>query len=204
VGGDGVLVAVQGMYEAIPLAFRAGLGLGTGGFLRRTKGFANLKDSEEAVSTVLGRIGWPGVSLLNQVILGGDRRRHYPLTVKSATNMQLGEALSAQREARNAYVGSALSASPGAAGPPGDSRPKLSGTLRRVSGIFGGYHGITCIRSLCGAYQSTGCGMLGATSSAPHIPAPVASMACQAPPPPVTTLSRGASTTSGTAQWRRR
>jgi len=57
-------------------------------------------------------MGWPGVSLLAQ-LEDSTLRRHYPLSVKSGTSLQLKEAFSKQLAARTAYVESALSLDPG-------------------------------------------------------------------------------------------
>ena len=69
---------------------------------------------------MLGRLGWPGVALMDQKVLGADGRPYHPLSVitviKSATNLQLAGAFAAQRAARAAYVSSALSISGGGAG----------------------------------------------------------------------------------------
>ena len=76
----------------------------------------DLTATAEAVGIVLGRLGWPGVALMDKTVQGAGGRPFHPLTVKSATNLQLRDAFAAQRAARAAYVGSALSADGGRVG----------------------------------------------------------------------------------------
>jgi hypothetical protein len=110
------------MFQAIPLPFRTALplaprgGLPGGGFLGVTKGPVDIRATAEAVSIILGRLGWSQVALMDQIIVGAGGQRCYPLTVKSATDLQLVTTFAAQRAERAAYVDSALSADPGGGG----------------------------------------------------------------------------------------
>jgi hypothetical protein len=107
IGGVEILMAVRGMFQAIPQSFRDSR-LATG-LLQKTRGPLDLGATAEAVAIVLGQLGWPGVALMDQIVPGTDGRSHYPMSVKSATNLQLSDAFTAQRAARTAYVSSALS-----------------------------------------------------------------------------------------------
>jgi hypothetical protein len=119
-----VLRAAEGMYQAIPKAWRTAAAvtlpsallpqpfLGAGRWL-------DLAASTKAVATLVGRLGWPGLSLLHP-LSGPTGRPHHPLTVKSATTLQIRGRLADQRAARLAYAGCALTDLSGAPlGPPG-------------------------------------------------------------------------------------
>jgi len=116
-----ILSAARGMFLAIPQVLRSALPTGPHshpGRLGRTRGPVDLVATAEAVSVVLGRLGWPGAALMDRRVKGANGRLFYPLTVKSATNLQLGDCFAAQREARADYVDSALSVGGGGSGEP--------------------------------------------------------------------------------------
>ena len=121
------------MLLAIPAPFREALPLpdmGALGYLGR--GPVNLGATAEAVSRILGCMGWSRVALMDRIIMGDGGRRCHPLTVKSATTLQLKDVFAAQRAERAAYVDSALlAAGPGGlgigGGPAMDSAAALRG-----------------------------------------------------------------------------
>lgn len=108
-GRDEALTAVRGMLQAIPEELRLAVPRPSGGvgFMGRSKS-PSLVVTAEAVGVVLGCLGWPGVALMEQLVRGGGGRPFHPMSVKSATTLQLGDSFGAQRAARKDYVNSAL------------------------------------------------------------------------------------------------
>ena len=118
VGGGAPLTAVQAMLRAIPERFRSRVPFLPGGELGHLgRGRQpDLAATAEAIGIVLGRLGWPGVALMDETVQGAGGRPFHPLTVKAATNLQLRDAFAAQRAARAAYVNSAIATGGGPSG----------------------------------------------------------------------------------------
>lgn len=133
--GDALLLAVQGMYLAIPAAWKAATAATLPSAVQpqvplNSGRHFDLAASAEAVATLVGRLGWPGFSLLHHHT-DGNGRPHFPLTVKSATTLQIRGRLENQRVARQAYARCALAEGGGGlGGGGGQPQPPLAMAVR--------------------------------------------------------------------------
>ena len=141
-GEEEILRAAVGMYQAIPTTWRSAAATTLPSVVQPQPPLTfgrqlDLTASTEAVATLVGRLGWPGLSLLHHQA-GANGRPHFPLTVKSATTLQIRGRLAEQRAARQAYVECALTDLSGVPlGPGGGGQPSPAQAAQNLEVALG-------------------------------------------------------------------